>query len=153
MSSKIKNIIILVVVAIALVLIYIFFIRKGPEAATLTSTSGAPVIAGTDTTSTGTQVSKAGDDFVAVLLSVKSIKLNDDIFKDPAFISLRDSSITLVQDGNEGRLNPFAPIGSEATASPVNPNPIVDTGSSSSSPIDNKVSTDTSTNKTSGKKN
>ena len=52
-------------------------------------------------------------DFLNLLLNVKNIKLDDSIFADNAFNSLRDSSIVLTPDGNEGRPNPFAPLGSE----------------------------------------
>ena len=60
-------------------------------------------------------------DFLTLLLSVKSISLDKDvaIFSDNAFIGLHDSSIILVPDGTEGRVNPFAPLGTDATT-PVN---------------------------------
>ena len=121
MSSKIKNIIILIVVAVALVLVYIFFIKKAPtQDATLTSsTTGAAVTPGAGTTSGATDTAAISEDFITLLLNVKSIKLDDTIFSDQAFISLRDSSIILTQTGDEGRPNPFAPIGSEAMGVPV----------------------------------
>ena len=54
--------------------------------------------------------------------TVKNIKLNDAIFSDVTFNSLRDSSITLTPDGNEGRPNPFAQFGNEnISTSPVTP--------------------------------
>ena len=126
MNPKIKNIIILVVVVIALALIYIFFIKKTPTVAPLTSSSGA-LVAENAATATANQTATVGSDFVSVLLSVKNIKLDDSVFQNPAFLSLKDSSIVLVQDGNEGRPNPFAPIGSEATVAPTNPGLSVDT--------------------------
>ena len=52
-------------------------------------------------------------DFLSLLLNVKSIKLDSTIFDDPAFLSLYDSSITLTPDGTEGRVNPFAPLGAD----------------------------------------
>jgi len=52
-------------------------------------------------------------DFLPILLNVKGVRLDDAIFADQAFATLRDSSILLVPDGTEGRPNPFAPIGSE----------------------------------------
>ncbi len=121
MSSTIKNIIILIVVAVALVLVYIFFIKKAPvQDATLTSsTTGAAVVPGAGTTSGASDTAAISEDFITLLLNVKSIKLDDTIFSDQAFISLRDSSITLTQTGDEGRPNPFAPIGSEAMGLPV----------------------------------
>ena len=130
MNSKIiKNIIIGVVLVIALFLIYIFFIKKGPATdATLTS-SGAPVSDGTDVSGATGDMSQVSKDFVSLLLSVKSIKLDDSLLKNPAFVSLQDSSIILTQDGNEGRLNPFAPIGSESVPTTIpDANTNVDTG-------------------------
>ena len=51
--------------------------------------------------------------FIALLLSVRSIKLDDSILKDQSFLSLKDTTITIVQIDPEGRPNPFAPIGAE----------------------------------------
>ena len=118
MSPKIKNIIIAVVALIALVLIYFFFIKKSSDVP-LTSSTGSPNVsaAGTDTSANPT--TDVNKDFVSILLSVNSIKLNDSIFQNQAFISLRDSSITLIQVGDEGRINPFAPIGVDTTNLPT----------------------------------
>lgn len=55
-----------------------------------------------------------------MLLNVKKIKLNSSIFSNTAFINLHDSSILLSPSGDEGRLNPFAPIGFEASSAPSN---------------------------------
>ncbi len=135
MSSKIKNIIILVVVAVVLVLVYIFFIKKAPENASLTSSSGVPATGDVSTTTPNDETTDISSGFISLLLSVKSIKLDDSILKDQAFLSLRDSSITLVQDGNEGRPNPFAPIGSESVTPPTDSTvPTVPVDSSSLSP-------------------
>lgn len=111
MSPKIKNIIIFTVIAIVVILLYIFFIKKSPEEAPLVSTTGAPVSAGADTSSPGNQITQ---EFLTLLLSVKSIHLDDSVLLDPAFSTLRDSSIELVPDGTEGRPNPFAPLGFDA---------------------------------------
>ncbi len=118
MASKIKNIIIFVVIGVALTGGYLLFAGKGEKQPSLvgsSSTSGS--------TSTGNL--KKGDSEIAkellgVLLNVKSIRLEDDIFKEDAFTSLRDSSILLVPDGNEGRPNPFAPIGNDLSAAAIN---------------------------------
>lgn len=114
MNPKTKNIIILVGVAVVLILIYVFFIKKSPTADTsLTSTTGATLPSNTGVTS---GVPNTDTSFVSVLLSVKNLHLDTSIFTDPAFLSLEDGSITLVQDGTQGRPNPFAPIGSETVA-------------------------------------
>lgn len=110
---KIKNIIIFVAIAAIFALIYVYFIKPDPaDTAVLVSSSESAVApsAGALTTEENSAIAK---EFLALLLSVKSIKLDDAIFSDDAFISLHDSSIILVPDGNEGRPNPFAPIGSD----------------------------------------
>lgn len=116
---KIRNILIFLSVAAVFVLIYIYFIKPKSEEAPLVSS--APVPGPAVSPAAAPSASLAADknravaqDFLALLLSVTSIKLDDSIFSDPAFASLRDSSITLVPDGNEGRVNPFAPIGVDA---------------------------------------
>ena len=110
MSSQIKNIILFLGAGAILVLIYIFFIRQPSDTPTLVSSSEATP----STTATSSNPSVAGD-FLTLLLNVKNIKLDDAILSDTAFNSLRDSSITLSQDGTEGRPNPFAPFGAAAT--------------------------------------
>ncbi|OGI95357.1 hypothetical protein A2917_02210 [Candidatus Nomurabacteria bacterium RIFCSPLOWO2_01_FULL_42_17] len=111
--AKLKNIIIFVAIGAAFVLIYIFFIKPDPEPAGLVSSAvssaGAPTPTSQSTPANGVDKAVTAD-FLNLLLSVKSIKLDDSIFADIAFTSLHDSSITLVQDGTEGRINPFAPL-------------------------------------------
>lgn len=110
MTPKIKNTIIFATIAVILVLIYIFFIKKSPEEQNLISSSG-------DITSTSTETldqnSLIAQNFLSVLLSVNNIGLNDVIFSDKSFINLHDSSILLTLPVDKGRLNPFAPIGSD----------------------------------------
>ncbi len=45
------------------------------------------------------------------------MSLNDGVFTDPAFKSLQDFTRPLVPLGNEGRVNPFSPIGSDPSVS------------------------------------
>lgn len=117
--SKIKNILIFVAIGIGLILIYIYFIKPAPEQNGLVSiTPGGS--SGVTTATTDGQDSLGTKDFLLVLLSVKNIKLDDTIFSDAAFSTLHDSSIILTPDGTEGRINPFAPIGSDRTTTPVN---------------------------------
>lgn len=121
---KPKNIIIFIGAGAILVLLYVFFIKKSPETTGLVSTSSNPVTALTtsdDTISADANDALGTKDFLAILLNVKNIKLDDRIFSDIAFTSLRDSSIVLTPDGTEGRANPFAPIGSEGPVSSPTP--------------------------------
>jgi hypothetical protein len=115
MTSIIKNIIIFVVIGAALVLAYLFFFKQAPVQPGLTSSSPTST---PPSGSSGTAPSNS-QDFLSVLLNVKSIKLSDDIFSDPAFTSLHNTSIDLSPDGTEGRPNPFAQIGSDNTAIPT----------------------------------
>jgi len=122
---KIKNIIIFTAIAAAFILIYIFFIRPSPEEENLVLSPGATMLPDMGGTTTGGSAQVAAPlvakDFLALLLNVKNIKLDDAILSDPAFLTLRDSSIVLIPDGNEGRPNPFAQFGNDAVASPTVP--------------------------------
>lgn len=50
------------------------------------------------------------NNLLALLLEIRSIKLDDSIFLDPAFRSLDDFGQEIVQEP-VGRSNPFAPVG------------------------------------------
>lgn len=108
---KIKNILIFLGIAAVFVGIYIYFIKPKAPVANLVSSTPLSTAGNEAAVEDNPQIAQ---DFLNLLLSVKSIKLNDAIFSDEAFISLHDSSIVLIPDGNEGRINPFAPIGSDA---------------------------------------
>ena len=108
MTAKVKNISIVSGIIVGVILIYVFFIKSSSkEEAGLVSTSAT----GEVSSSANNSDSAISKEFLALLLNVKNIKLDDRIFADVAFGSLRDSSIVLVPDGTEGRPNPFAPIG------------------------------------------
>ncbi len=116
---KIKNILILVGIGVVLFLIYIYFIKSSPDTGALVSAGVVPVTSNVVDSGADSSVAR---DFLTLLLSVKNIKLNDTVFSDNAFKSLRDSSITLSPDGSEGRPNPFAPLGSDNIPVSVIPN-------------------------------
>ncbi|MFZ3011469.1 MAG: hypothetical protein WA060_00490 [Minisyncoccia bacterium] len=114
---KIKNIIIFTAIAATFVLGYVFFLRPSPDEENLVSlpaTTLPDINNSTDTVSGSVGAPLVAKDFLSLLLNVKNIKLNDQILSDPAFLSLRDSSITLEPDGNEGRPNPFAKFGNDS---------------------------------------
>ena len=117
MNFNIKNAILFAGIALALILIYVFFIKGEPDEANLVSSPTADSSPQNDDTLNKT--SPDTDAFLGVLLSIKNIKLDDSIFLNTAFLALRDSSIILTPDGNEGRPNPFAPIGSDAVEIPA----------------------------------
>ena len=119
---KPKNIVIFLAIAAVLVLVYVFFVQGETEDTGLVSTG---VVDTTNTTPgvVGDTSSVDAKNFLGLLLSVKSIKLDDSIFSDIAFSTLRDSSITLTPDGTEGRPNPFAPIGVDRVTTPATTTP------------------------------
>ncbi len=83
--------------------------KKTPQPASgLSSTK----FAGATGAKTETQ---AGRDFLSTLLNLNTISLDNSVLASPVFSSLEDFTIKLEQQGNEGRPNPFAPVGTEAT--------------------------------------
>jgi hypothetical protein len=122
---NIKNIIIFITIAAAFILIYIFFIKPAPVPENLTSSPSNIMLPNIDGSgadaNTKNKTSLVAKDFLALLLNVKNIKLDDAIFSDIAFGSLHDSSIVLIPDGNEGRPNPFAQFGNDNVVTPVAP--------------------------------
>lgn len=104
-------------------LAYFLFFGKTKNVQTVTPNNTLETSAGSSPVSsivnpnplTGAEANKISQEFVNQLINLKAIKLNDDIFSSLAFQSLQDFSITLVQPGNEGRPNPFAPFGADNT--------------------------------------
>jgi hypothetical protein len=118
---KTRNILIFLAIVAVFVLVYIFFIKPSlsaqPDLVSDTSTLPSASDSGTGvSTSDGTTVAQ---DFLSLLLSVKTIKLDVDIFSDPTFTGLHDSSVTLVPDATIGRPNPFAQFGVGNVVTPV----------------------------------
>lgn len=113
MKEKVRNLVLFAGIALVLVFGYLFFMGGEEEPALVVS---SPEAGGSTLPPAESQI--AGN-FLSVLLSIRGLELDESIFSDPAFLSLRDSSIELVPDGNEGRPNPFAPIGTDITATPV----------------------------------
>ena len=58
--------------------------------------------------------SKMGAEVLTALNQLKTLKLDDSIFKDKTFVSLEDFSKPLSPEP-VGRINPFSPIGVENT--------------------------------------
>ena len=121
---KIRNIIIFVAIAAVLILAYVFFIKPSLNNSqpTLVSSSGVTAT-NTTTTSGGTTNATVVDgtsvaqNFLTLVLSVQTIKLNVGIFTDGAFTSLQNSSVTLTPDATIGRPNPFAQFDTTTTSS------------------------------------
>lgn len=111
-KSTIKNIIIVVVVIVALFIAYSMFLKPdgtktaGTLASQQTGQSATIPIMESETTA-------EADTLLRLLTSLENLELNDSIFFNPAFKALRDIGIPLVKEGNAGRRNPFAPIGTD----------------------------------------
>ena len=121
MNPKVKNILIFVGILVVVVVAYKLIFKSTPATPAKTTTASLPVTSTTgSTTATGTTQTApkpvVGQEFLSMLLSVKTIRIDDSIFTSSAFESLSDSSIQLVSEDNQGRENPFAPIGSDGTA-------------------------------------
>jgi hypothetical protein len=85
----------IVVVFLGLV-IYLNFFAGGPSGELLSSTE---------------QASPVSQELLVVLSSLNTIRLDDSIFRDPAFQSLTNFGVELPPE-NVGRRNPFLPLGS-----------------------------------------
>ncbi len=134
MSSIIKTFLILIVLAGIGYGVYFYFSKQNiatpvlntassPIAPVASTTSQNTSTASNSTSTTTTNPAMSEQDFLTILLSVRKINLNQEIFKEPAFGTLQNSTIQLVPDGNEGRPNPFAPIGID----PIVPAPVSNT--------------------------
>ncbi len=116
---SIKNIIIFLSIGGIFVFAYFYFIKSPPDDGTdLVSSTGAPAVSNTVAAEEKAENEAIAEQFINLLLGVKNIKLDDAIFSDPAFDSLDGShTIVLIPDGNEGRPNPFAPLGKDTSTS------------------------------------
>lgn len=76
--------------------------------------TSTPASASSSSASLDVNDAALGDKFLSLLLNMRSIKLDQSIFSDPAYLSLRDFTTAIPADTNPGRANPFAPIGSDA---------------------------------------
>lgn len=133
MSKTLKKIIIFGVIAIVVVLVVVMFAGK-TSAPTGGSSSGLQTAAGNPVSSivnprpqSAVDASQIGQEFINQLVNLQAIKLDDSVFSSLSFQSLEDFTIILVQPGNEGRPNPFAPFGADGI-DPNAPDPAVDGG-------------------------
>lgn len=119
MKKNIKKIIIILIVILLIAVGASFFggdsssQNQNQLQSLNTGQTGAPL---TQTATMNTAVvdtEEINREFVSMLLNLEAINLNDDIFSEPAFSALVDNTVRLNQPGNEGRPNPFAPIGTD----------------------------------------
>jgi hypothetical protein len=105
-ASK-KNIIIIIGIVLLALVVYFYYEGSRPTA----DTSFETVTANADAEAVGSRV-------LSLLNQIRSLKIDTTVFKDPAYMSLRDYSVAIPQE-DVGRENPFAPISglSAATSS------------------------------------
>lgn len=94
--KKYKNIIIVVVIVVVAAIAYTFFLDKTSDDLLTSEVKGTEELA-------------LESDLLTILINLRSIKLDDSIFSNPAFISLRDFGQDIVPEP-VGRENPFAPV-------------------------------------------
>jgi hypothetical protein len=122
MSPKIKNIIIFVGIGLVLVVLYIVLFNKAPEEENfIVSTTEEERAIDAFSETLPDENSQIAQEFLAELLSIKSLQLDDAIFAGIVFASLKDPDVLIIQDEKEGRPNPFAPIGFGAVPAPALP--------------------------------
>lgn len=143
MSNKIKNLL-FVLAGLVLILIYVLFFKKDntndSNLTVNTNTINTANIAKVEANPIDEQLSS---EILATLSSIKSITLEDKIFNSKSFQSLVDGTVLLVKDGNEGRPNPFAPIGIDASLPITNVTPVdtVATPNTTTTPVSPKPET------------
>lgn len=118
MKSKFSTILIVVILLVVGLLIYFFVIRgdKAPAAETGLVSANTGTAQGLQNTNTTTGTSTTGSAVVQILRNLSSIQLDDSVFRNPAFAYLVDMTLQLPPATNQGRRNPFAPIGSEGSS-------------------------------------
>lgn len=104
MSRKNKVILIILLVILAF-FGYRFMFKKG-------ASSGKSDLAVDSGTGASGQ-SAIGRDLIVTISKLKSLNLDDALFKDPIFNNLSDFSVPLIPQ-EVGRSNPFSPIGGSA---------------------------------------
>ncbi len=100
LKSNIKNIIFLTIFLVASFYLYSYFFSKETE----TEISGSLSV----TTPEGVSRTVGGD-LLVILSDLRTMKLDDSIFSDPLFRSLKNFRVELSSEP-VGRDNPFAPI-------------------------------------------
>lgn len=123
MKKLIKGVIILVVIiaVIAGISSYLKSKKSDQGSSSLESTTGGSVGVLPGTSSENTEALSVSDQFLRLLLSMQDIELDQSIFVDPAFTNLEDFSVEIIPRNNEGRVNPFAPVGRDTAPALASP--------------------------------
>ncbi len=146
--SKIRNILIFLLILGVIVYAWNSFSSNNTPASgdLLTVEEGnSDVLAGETVAGSADDV---GQGFLDTLLSLRTIKLDRSLLDRDSFKSLRDFTKELVPQNNQGRPNPFAPIGTDVEVAPsASPTPETTT-SQSASVINTQASSSSQTTST-----
>lgn len=112
MNSTTKNILVFVLLVAAAIVAYAVFFRNEPS-----PSDGLSAVPSFSSDAGEFSAGGSGDQFLSALLNLQTIRLDDSLFADPSFSSLKDFTIILAQPASVGRPNPFAPIGSTSPSS------------------------------------
>ncbi len=110
MSKRVKTFA-LIVLAIA-VAVLVFSMMGGDAPATPSDKSPLSSSGGVSQPLDMQTAESATGEFATMLASIKSISIDDSIFSNPAYKTLRDHPINIGTD-TIGRPNPFAPVGTD----------------------------------------
>jgi hypothetical protein len=97
---KYKKIIVVIVLVVVGFVVYSYLFKNDKQDQLILNSAGV----------VNANQTYAGREIVVLLSDLRSIKLNDDIFSNPAFKKLIDFSLPISSEP-KGRNNPFAPIG------------------------------------------
>lgn len=103
-----------IAVGVVIIIVVIGSLGKGgdePSSGGLVSTT-----TGGNPTTTTTTDSVPESQTISLLKNLSTLRLNGNVFSNPTFRALSDISIVLPQVTNQGRRNPFAPLGSDGGA-------------------------------------
>ncbi len=117
MSKKVKIFAIMIVGLAIVIFVVSSLVGKKAQVAPkstspLTSTTGVVPLPGANTSKV------ASDEFSALLSNIKSITIDTSIFENVAYKMLRDFPVSLGSD-IVGRVNPFAPVGTDIGGAPT----------------------------------
>ncbi len=104
--NKKKQIAIIIICVILIILSLAYFLggnTKKPDTKLVSSSTGGQVVGDAVVINNDT-------DFLKTLDYLKSMKIDESIFINSSFKSLKDNTVDIEFDGNLGRTNPFSPI-------------------------------------------
>ncbi len=119
MSKKVKIFVIVILVIAVLIALFSYI---GSKSSVPAQSDGLSTSAPSQSDSTlpsggtGNPAAATSGQFSAMLSSISTITLDTSLFTEPAYLALRDFPISL-GTAVVGRQNPFAPIGSDSSAS------------------------------------